>query len=121
MPFEIYLQREAARWRAFVLAWSAQPGIIQVRYEDFLRDPKAQLTRLLHQLGYLVGPEVVEQAVQRNTKDRWRQALAKVFTYNTFVRKGVAGDWRQHLTEEQKRRFLQIAGDVLHALGYEAA
>jgi hypothetical protein len=36
-----------------------------------------------------------------------------------FYRKGVAGDWKNHFTEEDKRAFKALAGDMLIRLGYE--
>ncbi|MEO0975506.1 MAG: sulfotransferase domain-containing protein, partial [Pseudomonadota bacterium] len=36
-----------------------------------------------------------------------------------FDRKGVAGDWVNHFSDEDKARFKAIAGDLLITLGYE--
>lgn len=36
-----------------------------------------------------------------------------------FYRKGVAGDWKNHFSEEDKQVFKEIAGDLLIRLGYE--
>ena len=118
VPFDVYLQREAAQWRDFVLAWRDEPGVIHVRYEDFLADPVRELTRLLRRLHRPASQKAILHAVQQNTKARWRQALEQVFSYNTFVRKGEAGNWREYLTEEQERAFRAIAGDALQQFGY---
>ena len=34
-------------------------------------------------------------------------------------RKGEPGNWKSHFTDENKRRFKAIAGDLLTRLGYE--
>ena len=36
---------------------------------------------------------------------------------NAFFRKGVAGDWRNHMTPEMARRLDEIVADKLHAVG----
>ncbi len=38
---------------------------------------------------------------------------------NSFYRKGVRGDWRNHLTESDQALFKSLAGDLLIRLGYE--
>jgi hypothetical protein len=37
----------------------------------------------------------------------------------SFFRKGVAGDWKNVFTEQDKRNFKAAAGDLLIELGYE--
>ena len=36
---------------------------------------------------------------------------------NSFVRKGISGDWRNKFTPEHKARFKEIAGDLLIRVG----
>jgi hypothetical protein len=38
---------------------------------------------------------------------------------SSFYRKGVAGDWKNHFTERDKRIFKKEAGELLIELGYE--
>jgi len=37
----------------------------------------------------------------------------------SFVRKGIAGDWKNHFDEECNRLYCETAGEVLTAAGYE--
>jgi hypothetical protein len=37
----------------------------------------------------------------------------------SFFRKGIAGDWKNVFTEQDKRVFKAAAGDLLVELGYE--
>ena len=37
----------------------------------------------------------------------------------SFIRKGVAGDWVNHFGPTAARRFDELAGDALVAVGYE--
>lgn len=118
-PFDVYLRQEAMRWRDFVLAWAEREGVTVARYEDFLNAPERELKHLLERLGYQVTEEAIAFAIEQNTKERWRERLAEVFSYNTFVRKGEAGDWQRHLSPEQAAVFSVLAGDALQMLGYE--
>jgi len=38
---------------------------------------------------------------------------------SSFIRKGIAGDWKNHFTPETARVFNELAGDMLIKLGYE--
>lgn len=38
---------------------------------------------------------------------------------SAFLRKGVAGDWREVFTERDKEIFKEVAGDFLIRLGYK--
>lgn len=36
-----------------------------------------------------------------------------------FIRKGIIGDWRNYISDDNKQRFKKIAGRFLIDLGYE--
>jgi hypothetical protein len=38
---------------------------------------------------------------------------------SSFYRKGIAGDWKNHFSEEDRRVFKEEAGELLIRLGYE--
>jgi len=38
---------------------------------------------------------------------------------SSFYRKGVAGDWKNHFSKEDRRVFKEEAGELLIRLGYE--
>lgn len=118
VPFDEYVPQVATEWREYILAWLDVNPLIY-RYEDFLQDPFGTLRRVVDGLGVTVSDSQIYDAVEANTKDKFRRALDKTFKHNTFVRKGVAGDWRNHLDEEHIRVFKQVAGDTLIRLGYE--
>jgi hypothetical protein len=118
IPFEIYVRQEAKKWREFVLAWQREPSIILARYEDFLKNTEQALQTVIDALGLHVSRDALLWSIEQNDKERWKKALADVFTYNTFVRKATSGDWRTMFTKEQQREFMELAGDALHLLGY---
>lgn len=116
--FEAYLCRVATEWRDYVTQWREALPVYH-RYEDFLTNPKAALQRLAMELGVAVLEAACQDAVAANTPAKMRQALDQTFKHNTFVRKGVSGDWRNHFGPKDKANFKEIAGQLLVDLGYE--
>lgn len=116
--FGAYLQRVTTEWRDYVRSWQAAlPGYY--RYEDFLKSPCETLQRVVSDLGMSVPEQHCREAVEANTREKMRRALDQTFRHNTFLRKGVHGDWRNHFSPEHIRVFKETAGALLLELGYE--
>ncbi len=99
---------------AGVLQWLAQNRVLCLRYEDLVNDREAALGEMLDQVeetGYHIPGDRREQV----------SALARSIQpgrSRTF-RSGKSGGWKEHFTEEHKRLFRNVAGDLLIQLGYE--
>lgn len=92
----------------------------EVRYEDLLLRPEKELTRLLRLLGADASEEAVGACVEAGSFARWTKGRERGQEDSAaFMRKGVAGDWENVFTEEDKRAFKEAAGDTLVQLGYE--
>jgi len=118
MTFQEFLEKTATEWSHYITAWSKQ-NVIQCRYEDLLDDPSLVLKRVLTKFNLNVDNNKIHNAIQSNTKDKMHESLDKAFKHNTFVRKGIAGDWRNHFSETDKSIFKKCAGESLMLLGYE--
>jgi hypothetical protein len=95
-------------------------GYTEVRYEDLLTRPEEEVRRLLGFLGTEAGEKSARRCVEaarfeRLSKGRKRGEEDPA----SFFRKGVAGDWRDVFTREDRRIFKEAAGDLLVELGYE--
>jgi hypothetical protein len=117
--FDSYVPRVAAEWAAYVGAWLAQ-GTTMVTYESLLVDTAQTLATVLSRVGLSASEAAIAHAVAANTKQKLHESLAAAFAHNTFVRKGVAGDWRNHLEARQADAFKRAAGAMLIRLGYES-
>jgi len=117
-PFDDYLRRVAAEWRDYVEAWQRTNTPVY-KYEDFLQDPDGTLGKVIHDLGVEVSAPRIRSAVESNTKEKFKRSLDKTFQHNTFVRKAMAGDWKNFFGAAQIDIFKQIAGEMLICLGYE--
>lgn len=92
----------------------------EVRYEDLLERPTEELGRLLEFLGADADIETAKECIETTsfeTKTKGRKRGEEDSA--AFVRKGVAGDWKNVFTEEDRRVFKEVAGDLLIKLGYE--
>lgn len=118
ISFDDYVPRVAVEWRNYVTAWLAIEVPVY-KYEDLLQDPRGVLNRILTKLGHTIPDSRLDAVVQANTKDKLRQALTATAQHNTFVRKGIAGDWQNYFNAAHARAFKELAGDLLVRLGYE--
>jgi hypothetical protein len=116
--FDEYVPRVAREWRDFVLAW-ADIAVPVIHYEDMVRDPARELRRFVSDVGLNVSPRAIAFAVANGTPARMRKRLAPFFKHNSFVRMGVAGEWRKHFEPRHRIAFDRCAGDALSRFDYQ--
>jgi Sulfotransferase domain len=93
--------------------------IRQVQYEDLVTNAVPVLSELFWVLGVPASHAIAERCLTeasfanlsggRNPGDEDRRS---------FFRKGVPGDWRNHLDAETNAHFQRHAGGWLHRFGY---
>lgn len=54
------------------------------------------------------------------SKEKLAQVASELFGSSSTFREGKIGSWRNYFTEEHKKKFKEIAGDLLIDLGYES-
>ena len=92
----------------------------EVRYEDLLERPAAEMGRLLSFLGVEDSEETVQRCIEATSFERLSKGRKRgEEDSSSFLRKGIAGDWKNVFTEEDKKIFKQAAGELLIELGYE--
>jgi hypothetical protein len=102
----------AARFAPY-LGWLDQPAVMKIHFEDLVNDRTQTLNLILdHFLPR------VPLAIYRNTiLDSLEQSINP--NRSPTFRSGRTGEWRQYFTEQHKRIFNDVAGDLLIRLGYE--
>jgi hypothetical protein len=122
---EGYLGQSAARWSARVgRAVKDGPTLLganyaEVRYEDLLENSEEEFRRLLEFLGADAGEQVVRRCVSAASFENLAGGRKRGQEAASFFRKGIAGEWSDVFTEQNKRDFKEVAGDLLIDLGYE--
>lgn len=107
--------------------WSEMAGIFSdnsdniclVRYEDMLKNPHKELERIFCYLGKSVEHKILEDAVRKYSFQSLTDRNPGVEDISSFVRKGIAGDWKNHFSKDSVEVFKKHNGDALVALGYE--
>jgi hypothetical protein len=108
-------------WAQFVDSWEGRAHV-ETRYEQLLSDAPAELRRVVAALqGIEISAERAEAvcaefSFQRQSGGRTHgEAPARA----SFVRKGIAGDWKNHFNAEARAIFDHHCGRQLIRLGYE--
>jgi hypothetical protein len=92
----------------------------ELRYESLLENPETEMRRLLEFLGAKSEEKAVARCIEAASFAKLSEGRKRGEEDATsFFRKGVAGDWKNVFTEEDKRIFKREAGDLLIKLGYE--
>jgi hypothetical protein len=97
-----------------VFQWLEQKNVMCIRFEDLINNRDAALSAMLDEvekIGYRI-PTLREKAlsvlVEAIQPDKSR----------TF-RSGKTGGWREYFTDDHKKLFKEVTGDLLIRLGYE--
>jgi len=96
------------------------PGCVrQVCYEQLVTNTATVLSDLFAFLGVSASETVSEHCLAEASFSRLsRGRNPGAEDRRSFFRKGVSGDWRNHLSAETNARFLKTAGHWLRRLGY---
>ncbi|MEL6310756.1 MAG: sulfotransferase domain-containing protein [Pseudomonadota bacterium] len=113
-------------WSDHVLSWTKQRDfpVLVLRYEDLLTYPTDGFSRLLELIGVPVEDARLERAIRFSSFDEVsRQESDKGFIEKSpaaerFFHSGVAGQWRELLSEKEAEAFCQRHASVLRAHGY---
>lgn len=121
---EIFFEKYQVGGR--VMNWAQHTRLISdsfnfkpIRYEDMLKDARAELTAALAHLDMDISADAIDRAVQNNSFKKKSGRAAGVEDKSSFLRKGIAGDWQNYFDKKACLTFDQLAGDMLVQLGYE--
>ncbi len=109
-------------WPEHIRQWCLpkKDHIAYLSYEELLSDPHEALSRALS--VFVDTPpdhRLLDEVIDRYSFARMTKRKPGQEDRSSFIRKGVAGDWKNHFTREAAEVFRHHAGDTLIQLGYE--
>ena len=124
--FHEMLPQRLSTWSGHVASWleQAELPVCVVRYEDLLADPAAALEAVVRFAGYEPERGRLARAVEHARFDRLRAQEErsgfpeKPRTAHFFFRVGLAGSWRDVLSQEQVRVLTDAHAPLMERFDY---
>ncbi len=95
------------------LGWMNQPEVLSIHFEDLIHDRAATLTQIMDHLLSRIPLRATRNLILDSLETSINPKKSPTF------RSGKTGEWKKHFTEENKKIFKDVAGDLLVKLGYE--
>ena len=100
-------------------------GILYVKYEDMVRNPRNVLNQVASFLGKELSEDVMEsilrkssfQSMEKNPNINYTGDPGFDLSASKFMRKGTVGDWKNYFNEEQMREVEQEYEQKVKSLG----
>jgi sulfotransferase 6B1 len=93
--------------------WLEHPQVLTLHFEDLIHDRTQTLTRIMEHF--------LDRAPLRTPRELILESLESSInpSRSPTFRSGRTGEWKKYFTEEHKKLFKDVAGDLLIRLGYE--
>lgn len=95
------------------MGWLDQPEVLTIHFEDLIHERAAALTRIMDHLLTRIPLPATRQLILDSLETSINPKKSPTF------RSGKTGEWKKHFTDEHKKLFKDVAGDLLVKLGYE--
>ena len=93
--------------------WLDQPSVMKIHFEDLIEDRAATLARIMEHFVARVPLQTSRQLILDSMESSINPKKSPTF------RSGKTGEWKKYFTDEHKKIFKEVAGDLLIKLGYE--
>jgi hypothetical protein len=95
------------------MGWLDQGAVLSIHFEDLIHDRTAALTRIVDHFLARVPLQTPRPVMLESLESAINPRRSPTF------RSGKTGEWEKYFTDEHKRIFKDVAGDLLIRLGYE--
>jgi Sulfotransferase family len=116
------LEKSAIDWKRAMeaqLQYSPRYSLYTLSYEALLENTRFETERLLAFLQLETAPAIVEDMIRRSSFQFVTGRGEGQENEHSFYRKGIVGDWRGRLDDEEKAVVSREVGDMLVTLGFE--
>ncbi|XP_011670671.2 sulfotransferase family cytosolic 1B member 1 [Strongylocentrotus purpuratus] len=132
--FEEFLAGRAPQgsWFNNVLPWWKRrnhPNVLFLKYEDMKKDLPSAVRQIAEFMGKSLSDDVIEKISKASTFKAMKKNPAsnpdslipkdRQKSKDSFMRKGIIGDWKNCFTEEQNKRFDELYEKELAGTGLE--
>ncbi|MBK9007074.1 MAG: sulfotransferase domain-containing protein [Anaerolineae bacterium] len=93
--------------------WLNHPEVLSIHFEDLINDRAATLTRILDHFLTRIPLQTPRKLILDSLESSINPSRSPTF------RSGKTGEWKKYFTDEHKKIFDDVAGDLLMKLGYE--
>ena len=95
------------------LGWLDHDEVLKIHFEDLIHARAATLTRIMEHLLSRAPLQTNRQLILNSLETSINPTKSPTF------RSGKTGEWKKYFTDEHKKIFKDVAGDLLIKLGYE--
>ena len=95
------------------LGWLDQSSVLQIHFEDVINDRAATLNHIIDHFLAQFPLQAPRQLILESLESSINPSHSPTF------RSGKTGEWKNYFTQEHKKIFKDVAGDLLVKLGYE--
>jgi hypothetical protein len=95
------------------LGWLDQSSVMKIHFEDLIHDRAGTLNHIVDHFLVRVPLQVDRSLLLESLELSINPGKSPTF------RSGKTGDWKKHFTDEHKKIFKDVAGDLLIELGFE--
>jgi hypothetical protein len=95
------------------LGWLDHPEVLTIHFEDLIHDRAATLTHIMDHLLTRASLPATRQLILDSLETSINPKKSPTF------RSGKTGEWKKYFTDEHKKIFKDVSGDLLMKLGYE--
>ncbi|HET6596964.1 MAG TPA: sulfotransferase domain-containing protein [Anaerolineales bacterium] len=95
------------------LGWLDRDEVLSIHFEELISQRPATLNRILNHFLARVSLPVPRQRILQSMESSIDP------THSPTFRSGKTGEWKKYFTEEHKKIFKEVAGDLLLRLGFE--
>jgi hypothetical protein len=95
------------------LGWLDHPEVLSIHFEDLINDRAAALTLIMDHLLVRAPLPATRQLILDSLEISINPKKSPTF------RSGKTGEWKKYFTDEHKKIFKNLAGDLLIKFGYE--